>query len=63
MLNAFATLPLVLVAPEDSWDLITSSIAGVPAVLMIMAIAAILLSRQRIELTSGARQEAPDNMT
>lgn len=62
-LNAFATLPPILVAPEDSWDLVTSSIAGVPAVLMIMAIAAVLLSRQRIELTSGTRPEALDNMT
>ena len=62
-LNAFATLPFVLVAPEDSWDLVTSSIAGVPAILMIMAVAAILLSRQCITLTSSTHPEAPDNMT
>jgi len=62
-LNAFATLPFVLVAPEDSWDLVTSSIAGGPAILMIMAVAAILLSRQCITLTSSTHPEAPDNMT
>ena len=52
-LNAYGTMPLVLVAVGDSWNPVTSSIVGIPAIVMFAVVAVALLGGHRIVVRAG----------
>ena len=49
-LNAFGSFPVLLLAPGHTWRTVTSSIAGLPGVLLFAIVAAALLSARRVKV-------------